>query len=61
MLCTHLDPIVFTFIEYTKIKSFVSKGVTCNLYVTHFETNDLIFVYSMNVNTMGSQCVHSTL
>jgi hypothetical protein len=28
---------------------------------SHLETSDLIFMYSMNVNTVGSQCVHSIL
>jgi len=36
MLCTYWDPIVFTFMEYIKIKSFM---------------------YSMNVNTMGSHVI----
>jgi len=30
-------------------------------YVSHFETNDLILMYSMDVNTMESQSVHSVL
>jgi len=75
MLCTHRDPIVFTFMEIHKIRSLVSKNVffeTSDLilcisrmytqFARHtFEKNDLIFMYSMNVNTVGSLCVHSIL
>ena len=41
MLCTLWDPIVFTSMEYIKFNHFFKD---CDVYVTPFETNDLINV-----------------
>jgi len=52
MLCALCDPIVFTSMEHTKL-------IIC-LEECEGQIDKMInFVYSMDVNTMGSQSVHS--
>ena len=43
------------------IQFYVSYWCKQNLHVTPVRQNDFMFMYSMNVNTMGSQYVHSIL
>jgi len=57
-LCTHWDPSVFTSMEYIKLNNLSQKvwRARHTLWDKWFN-----FMYSMDVNMLGSQSVHSVL